>query len=570
MTSPVGNVFSRPLTPEIRYALIILLVGIALRTVALGTNPPGMFRDEAEKVYTAWSLATTGGYHHLVQATGPNGMPMPAFERLGPPFFVDAYGSWTSSIYQWLDAPFALLLGPTMLAARLPAAIAGVLTLLLVWGYARRAFDPEIALLALFFVAISPWHVLFSRWALQGILVPLWLALGLWAFERGRTAAGRGWWLAGAALGVALFTYAPMRMIIPLMLVALLVVHRADFLRNRRGSLVFLITFVVVSLPTVLWLLMHRQEGLQRFSNVSIFQEDASIGEVVTQFLTNWLSHFSFPFLFFSGDANPRHSLPGFGQLHWIELPGLIIGLLVALLYRRPQDLLLAVWLFIAPLAASLTLETPHALRSIAALPAIHILSALGTATLFRGMVRWAHETLPNRWKRLTGLQQWVRFNTEGLRMTGLVLGGGTAILIGLQLFLRAPHLTAEAWDTGLHEAIREVAPLAEAGHPVFVSGTVLYLPTQLRVALEIPPRSLGRVAPFLPAGWNQTGEGPVSPAALWDRMGGDSGGAVFITRPGEIPTRMPEYEISSPSNRFTGDERILWDIHMGQQAQGR
>ncbi len=531
------------LAPEIRYALTLLLLGAALRFVALGTNPPGLFRDEAEKVHTAWSLATTGGYRHLVMSAAG-----PAFEWRPAGLFLDAYGSWTSAIYHVADAPFALALGPTAWAARLPAAIAGALTLLFVWLAARRVFDREVALVALLFLAISPWHVLFSRWAQQGIFVPLWLALALWLFERGRLAAGRGWWIAGVAFGLALYTYAPMRLTVPLFMLALAWAHRGDLRRHRRAALLALLAFLLTVLPVALWLTLNRDAGMQRFGRVSIWQEGATLGSVTMEFVANYLRHLSVPFLFLAGDANPRHSVPGFGQMHWIELPGLLVALLMAVTQRRPQDRMLALWFFLAPVAASLTRESPHALRAIAALPAAHLLSAAGSLAIFRAAACWA------------------RINIEGLRIIALVVVGVTAMLFTLQLFLRAPALTAEAWETGLHDALRRAAPAVERGTPVFVTGRALYLPTHLLVAQRTRPRDL--TAAYLPRGWNQCGTGATSPAALWARLGGAASSAVFLTTPGEIPGHAPTEVIVGPGNRFTPAPRPLWELHVGAAAQ--
>jgi hypothetical protein len=555
------------LTPELRIVLILLVLGAALRLAFLGSNPPGLFRDEAEKVYTAWSLGRTGGYHHLVALRGPGGGSVPAFEWVGPPFIVDAYGSHISALYHWLDVPFALALGPTRWGARLPAALVGFLTLLVVWRYVRRAFDAEVAVLAVFFLAISPWHVLFSRWAQQGIFVPLWLALALWLFERGRLGAGRPWWLAGVALGLAFYSYAPARLAVPLFLAALAWAHRQDIVRNRRAALVALLAFLITVLPTALWLSLHHGEGFARWSHVSIFgMPGASPLTVLTQFIANYLRHLSVPFLFLWGDANPRHSIPGFGQMHWIELPGLLAALLIALLQRRPQDRTLALWFLLAPVAPSLTLESPHALRDIMALPAAHILSAAGTAAIFRGLVRWAHAALPRRLP-LRNLQAWVRTNIDPIRMTGLLAGGVTAFLFTLQLFIRYPALSAAHWDTEVGAALRATDVYVRAGHPAFVtSGSpgseLLYLPTHLRVALRTDPASLGRVAPYLPRGWNQCGSGPTSPEAVWEMTGGDSGHGVFLTAPTELPGE-PFETFWSPSNRFTPAPRILWEIHV-------
>jgi 4-amino-4-deoxy-L-arabinose transferase-like glycosyltransferase len=443
----------------------------------------------------------------------------------------------------------------------------GVLTLLLLWRWARRAFDAEIALLALLFLAISPWHVLFSRWAQQGIFVPMWLTLGLLLFERGRLAAGRGWWLAGFALGLAMISYAPMRVTVPLFLVALAAIHFQDLRRNRQAALLAVLAFLAAVAPTAIWMALHREEGLQRWSRVSIWQEDASLLQVVSDFFFNYLRHLSIPFLFLHGDENLRHSVSGFGQMHWIELPGLIAGLLLAFTQRRPQDLAIAAWFLLAPIAPSLTLDAPHALRDIAALPAAHVLSALGTAALFRGLVRSSTEPLRRPRSRLRDLQEWVQVNIEGLRAVAIVAVGVTALVFALTLTLLYPHRAALVWETGLHDALRAAAPFGREGRPIFVSGSVIYLPAHLGVALPRDPPEFQEVEPYLQPPWNQTGGGEMSPDALWRRFGGENGLGVFIVMPGEIPDHLADSVVHGPANRFTSRASALWEIHVGQSA---
>ena len=196
------------------------------------------------------------------------------------------------------------------------------------------------------------------------------------------------------------------------------------------------------------------------------------------------------------------------------------------------------------------------------------MLSALGTIAIFRGMVRGAHEPLRRSQSLLRHVQGWIQVNIEAMRALGLVAGGVTVLLLVLQLTLRAPHQSSRSWEAGLHEAIRAAAPYADRGRPIFVTGDVLYLPAHLNVALRRDPRGIGAVVPYLPFPWNQCGEGPLSPSALWDRRGGSAGPAVFLTRPGEIPDQEPEIRIQGPTSLFSGPAEVLWDIHVGLAAQ--
>ncbi|GIX45055.1 MAG: hypothetical protein KatS3mg130_1463 [Candidatus Sumerlaea sp.] len=155
-------------TPWRAWPLLGILTGaLLLRVLFLGSLPPALFRDEAEKLYTAWCLATTGH-----DAEG----------RLLP-LFIHVFGVTTSAVYQYAAIPFVWLLGLNEWSARLPAAVVGTLTVLFLWLWARRVYGELVANWAALLLALSPWHVVFSRWAQQGIFLPLWLAVGMWAWS---------------------------------------------------------------------------------------------------------------------------------------------------------------------------------------------------------------------------------------------------------------------------------------------------------------------------------------------------------------------------------------------------
>jgi hypothetical protein len=58
---------------------------------------------------------------------------------------------------------------------------------------------------------------------------------------------------------------------------------------------------------------------------------------------------------------------------------------------RRPGAPLLALWLAIGPIPGAITQDTPHAVRSIVMLPALHLVSAAGAVSLWRWLKpHWA------------------------------------------------------------------------------------------------------------------------------------------------------------------------------------
>jgi 4-amino-4-deoxy-L-arabinose transferase-like glycosyltransferase len=378
MSAP-GTITLSPSQARACLAVIVLLAAL-VRFWNLDGLPPGLFRDEAEKGYTAlelWSTARQGQFlpDGTIETT-----------RLLP-IFVDAGGVKTSAIYQYLSAPIVGVFGLHVWTTRFVAALVGTLTVIATFLLARLLFtrddeSPIVPLAAALFVALSPTHVLFSRWAQQGITLPLLVTLGVFCLlrittapERHRRALSLG---GGALLAVAAYAYDPARLGVPLIALGAIWEFRARGGRWR-DLLPAALLFAVIEIPLILFTLT---EGSARLSRVSLFADRSVTGGLVMALL-NYLSHFSPLFLFVSGDANPRHSLPLSGLLPWAEAPFFVLGLLAMVWKRPPGARVLAVWLLAAPVAAALTVEgIPHALRSILFFPAVHLVSALGVGLL--------------------------------------------------------------------------------------------------------------------------------------------------------------------------------------------
>ena len=102
----------------------------------------------------------------------------------------------------------------------------GTVTILALYLFARWRFGWRVALLAALLLAVSPWHLLYSRVGYRTILAPLFaiatLAAFLRALESGRLRDHLAW---GTLAGLGLWTYTSFRAI-PLALAAFLVARR--------------------------------------------------------------------------------------------------------------------------------------------------------------------------------------------------------------------------------------------------------------------------------------------------------------------------------------------------------
>lgn len=332
----------------------IVLLAALLRAPLLSSIPNGFYSDEASTGYDAYSILKTGRDQY--------GEFLPLFAR--------SFGDYVESLYRFLAAPFVGVLGLNEFATRLPAALAGVLTVWIFYGLVRELSGRGTARAAALLLAISPWHVQFSRCAFRAVLFPLFLCLGLFLFFRGLKRS-RDLPLSSLAFAASLYTYSSARVFVPLFLLGLGIIFRRELRAAGRVSLVSGGLFLCVFAP--LFQFWTSPEGMAR-ANVSLADGPVSV-------LLNYLSYFSPSFLFFKGDENLRHSLLNMGQLYHFELIAAPAGVWGAVREGRKAYRMLWLWLFLYPIPAAFTAPS-HALRSLVGAPLFALLSGCGLAVL--------------------------------------------------------------------------------------------------------------------------------------------------------------------------------------------
>jgi 4-amino-4-deoxy-L-arabinose transferase-like glycosyltransferase len=358
---------TRPDTAARRTLIALIAAAAGLRLIFLADLPPAIFRDEAEKGYNAWCIATTARdlAGHLL------------------PLFINVFGVTTSAIYQYAAVPFVAVLGLNEWSTRLPAALVGLGTIIINYCYMARACGRKPALAATAFLAFSPWHIVFSRWAQQGIFLPLLISGALLAWQLWQAGSRRALPVAAALLGAAMYAYDIARLFVPLLMIGLVASRWRLLARHWRATLTALLAFLVTATPTLFLLITAPAAAQARFSAISIFQETTSALTVARVFASNYLSHFSPGFLLLHGDAELRHSA-GVGHLTVIELVCVLTGVALTMFRRGPGERVWIWWLLMAPVAACLTREgVPHALRSIVFIPVIQNLAGVGAAWIF-------------------------------------------------------------------------------------------------------------------------------------------------------------------------------------------
>ena len=88
------------------------------------------------------------------------------------PAFLVAWGGGQNALLSYLMIPFIAILGLNTLSIRLPMAILGCVSLVVMYFLLKKIGNKKLAFIGLIFFAICPWHIMKSRWGLESNLFP--------------------------------------------------------------------------------------------------------------------------------------------------------------------------------------------------------------------------------------------------------------------------------------------------------------------------------------------------------------------------------------------------------------
>ena len=296
------------------YVLLLVLLGVAVRVAQWGSVPAGLNQDEAFAGYEAYSLL-----HYGVDSMGYR----------NPCYFV-SWGSGMNVLESYLAIPAMMVLGCTVAALRLPQLLCACVSLPVFYLLLRRMFGTRVAVLGLGVLAISPWHIMLSRWGLESNLAPAFLLFGLYCFVLGVEKHG-AWLVASAALyGLALYAYAITWAVVPLVLVLSVgCVLQGGRRLPWKWAVAAAVVLGLLALPLLLFLLVNRgilPEIRTPFLSVPrlLYMRE---GEFSPENLLKLESYQRFLEVFAGQNDNlPWNSTPEFGLYYPFSLPLMLLG----------------------------------------------------------------------------------------------------------------------------------------------------------------------------------------------------------------------------------------------------
>lgn len=331
---------------------IILVIGIFARTWEYADLPPGLNVDEASIGVEAYYLYKYG------------------MDRYGMtyPVHLISWGSGQNAFYAYLLIPFVALKGINAFSIRLPMMLAGILSMPLIFIAGKKLLSEKFALLVMFLLAISPWHIVNSRWAVESNIMPFLFLAGFTALTLANT---RNWWLVVSSIlfALCLYAYGTAYLGVPVFLfltIPLLIKLKRI---TAQQTIVSAITFSLLAVPIVLFLIVNTFKlDTMHLGTITIprLPVEARYETMAAVFGTSPFAAIAqnagimFNVLWKQSDAFPWNFVEPFGYFYKFTFPLVLIGFILTLPFKFIKENRVERWLIAAWMLAAFTIGFIH------------------------------------------------------------------------------------------------------------------------------------------------------------------------------------------------------------------
>lgn len=373
------------------FLTLVILFAAFLRLFHLADTAPSLYTDEVNQGYNAYSILLTGRDEH--------GTFLPVSLR--------SFGDWKPPLSTYLMIPSIAIFGLNEFSVRLPSALFGVASVVLIFFLVRILFKDQhyrtkLGLISSFYLTISPWHILQSRTAMLVVVGLFFLMLGIYTFIKGLSDK-KYFYISASSFVLAIYSYYGLRIIVPLVFLFLFIYCRQYF-KSKKVIIYPAILGFILLLPLLVAFIRQPDVILGRAKTVSVFydqgvnlrkweliaQDGVQANPIVTRFFHNnlfmygrsiaqrFLSHFDGRYLFIIGDQVPPFQIPNMGIAYFPDLLFILMGIFLLFKNKYRWQYLIIFLIVISILPAAFTFVTPASNRTFNFTIPFTILIALG------------------------------------------------------------------------------------------------------------------------------------------------------------------------------------------------
>ncbi|MDD2482712.1 MAG: glycosyltransferase family 39 protein [Candidatus Shapirobacteria bacterium] len=389
------------------FPIFLIAFSLFLYLYKMNSFPPSLFSDEADANYQAFVFNNRG--------TDYFGNKLP--------IHFHSYSDWRTSLYIYSIAIVQRFIGHVDLAARLPAAIFGVLSVFVYFLILKNLYkNPIWAMIGSFLFSITPWLFHYSRVGFEATGMLLFLLLGFYFWIKFINQKNDKFLISSAiSFVLTIYFYSTAKLFLFFIAIIFLILWFKTIINISLKTKIILFLIGLITLFPFLSDTLKGRSGY-RFSYINIFS-DPTVSKTVDylryddsvmvsgqqiglkpmliskifhnklaqwseMFIKNYFSAFSTEFLFLKGDGNLRQGIQTAGNLLFPDLLLIIIGI-SSIFYKKSSNckfyLFFLISLICAPIPFALTRDSafPHATRLILMLPFLSIFSLLGLKQIF-------------------------------------------------------------------------------------------------------------------------------------------------------------------------------------------
>lgn len=346
------------------FLLVIFVISVFLHFFKISEVPPCLNADEAAYGYNAYSILKTGKDEY------GNFLPL----RL------KSFGDYKLPMYSYLAIPGIYFFGLNDFSVRLPALVFSIFFPFVIYFLAKELFEKEnIALLASFLMAVSPWFNILGRHAHEGIIATFFLSLAMiYLLKYLKKHSLNSIILLSIFSFLALFSYHVSRVIVGFYFLVLIF----DFFYKKTKKinfLIFLIPLLIILITDVIYtptrlnnLVFYNNAGFN-LKNQELLIEQGSLFSRILHFKgfqaiddlsKEYLKYFSPEFLSIRGDLDDRFGFAGISPITIIEYLFIFVGFYFLFRNNYKYKYLLILFLLFSPLSASLAWQEYSLKRS--------------------------------------------------------------------------------------------------------------------------------------------------------------------------------------------------------------
>lgn len=370
----------------------IFLLALVLRFWNLSVYPDAIDEDEMALGYNAYSLL-----HGGIDEWG-NKFPL----------YFESGGDYKYGLYSYVDTIPVALFGLNTFSTRSVAALAGSLSVVVVYFLVKELSKKEgLSLLSAFVLSVSPTFVHFSRVGYNNVLGALFaVSCALFYIKWINHSKAKHFIFSLIFFVLSLFSYQAYRIFTPVVILAISFIYFLEAKWNLRKQLI-LSAVLFVGLTVVSFIPAASRTRTQDYTIlinkpklIEEFAEDNQLGVnlIATRLFhnkiisigigaaTRYFSYFDPTFLFVTTSENTqRHSIPNIGFLYLIEAPLFLIGIFYLFKHLKSKESWIIIAILLAsPMAASMVVEPRSTIRSIVMAIPMSIVISVGIYQLIK------------------------------------------------------------------------------------------------------------------------------------------------------------------------------------------